>query len=53
MKELLLFLADAEKFPDPESWPMWNNLPTFAIFMMGKFKNQVQDNKYDVLTRIE
>jgi len=29
-----------------------DNLPTFASFVDGKFKNQVQTNKYDVLKEL-
>tara|TARA_R110000765_G_scaffold158415_1_gene261973 strand:+ start:3991 stop:4155 length:165 start_codon:yes stop_codon:yes gene_type:complete len=34
-------IADAEKFPDSRKLANVNNLPTFASFERGKFKNQV------------
>ncbi|SHI98805.1 Thioredoxin [Arenibacter nanhaiticus] len=42
-------LADAEKFPESRKLANVDNLPTFATFTDGEFKNQVQTNKYDVL----
>ncbi len=41
--------ADAERFPKSRKLAKVDNLPTFAIFMDGECKNQVQTNKYDVL----
>ncbi len=45
-------IADAEKFPESRKLANVNNLPTFASFTDGKFKNQVQTNKYDVLKEL-
>ena len=42
-------IADAEKFPESRKLANVNNLPTFASFEQGIFKNQVQTNKYDLL----
>ncbi len=42
-------IADAEKFPESRKLANVDNLPTFAVFSNGEFKNQVQTNKYDVL----
>lgn len=42
-------LADAEKFPESRKLANVNNLPTFAAFVDGKFVNQVQTNKAEVL----
>ncbi len=42
-------LADAEQFPESRKLAKVDNLPTFATFVDGEFKNQVQTNKYDVL----
>lgn len=45
-------IADAEKFPEARKMAKVDNLPTFASFVDGKFKNQVQTNKYDVLKEL-
>ena len=42
-------VADAEKFPESRKLATVDNLPTFATFKNGEFKNQVQTNKFDVL----
>lgn len=42
-------LVDAEKFPQSRQLANVNNLPTFAVFEGGEFKNQIQTNKADVL----
>ncbi len=42
-------LVDAEKFPESRGLANVDNLPTFATFVDGTLKNQVQTNKYDVL----
>ena len=45
-------MADAEKFPESRKLATVDNLPTFATFKNGKFKNQVQTNKFDVLKEL-
>ncbi|MEO9893960.1 thioredoxin family protein [Aurantibacter sp.] len=45
-------LVDAEKFPESRKMANVDNLPTFASFTKGTFKNQVQTNKYDVLKEL-
>ena len=45
-------LADAEKFPESRKLANVDNLPTFAAFVNGEIKNQVQTNKYDVLKEL-
>ena len=45
-------IADAEKFPESRSLADVSNLPTFATFVDGKFVNQVQTNKFDVLKEL-
>ena len=45
-------IADAEKFPESRKLATVNNLPTFATFKNGEFKNQVQTNKFDVLKEL-
>ena len=42
-------IADAEKFPESRKLANVDNLPTFATFKDGKFVNQVQTNKFEVL----
>ncbi len=42
-------IADAEKFPESRKLATVDNLPTFATFKNGKFVNQVQTNKFEVL----
>ena len=42
-------MADAEKFPESRKLATVDNLPTFATFKNGEFKNQVQTNKFDIL----
>ena len=48
-EDVLFVYVDAEKFPDSRKLADVSNLPTFASFSNGQFKNQVQTNKYDVL----
>ncbi|NKI27631.1 thioredoxin family protein [Arenibacter sp. 6A1] len=48
-EDITFVLADAEKFPESRKLANVDNLPTFATFTDGEFKNQVQTNKYDVL----
>lgn len=43
-------IADAEKFPNSRKLATVDNLPTFATFKNGTFVNQVQTNKFEVLT---
>lgn len=45
-------IADAEKFPESRQLATVDNLPTFATFVDGKFVNQVQTNKFDVLKEL-
>ena len=45
-------MADAEKFPESRKLATVDNLPTFATFKNGKFKGQVQTNKFDVLKEL-
>jgi len=42
-------IADAEKFPESRKLADVSNLPTFATFVDGKFVNQTQTNKFEVL----
>ena len=45
-------IADAEKFPESRTLADVSNLPTFATFVDGKFVNQTQTNKFDVLKEL-
>ncbi len=45
-------IADAEKFPESRKLATVDNLPTFATFVDGKFVNQTQTNKFDVLKEL-
>ncbi len=46
---LKFVLVDAEKFPESRKMANVDNLPTFATFKDGKFVNQVQTNKFELL----
>ncbi|GGH01378.1 thiol reductase thioredoxin [Polaribacter pacificus] len=48
-EQMLFVIADAEKFPESRKLADVSNLPTFATFVDGTFKNQTQTNKFDVL----
>ncbi|SMC51322.1 thioredoxin family protein [Cellulophaga tyrosinoxydans] len=48
-ENITFVIADAENFPESRKLANVDNLPTFASFSNGSFKNQVQTNKYDVL----
>ncbi len=48
-ENMVFIMADAEKFPESRQLATVDNLPTFATFVDGKFVNQVQTNKFDVL----
>ncbi|WP_439130570.1 thioredoxin family protein [Polaribacter sp.] len=45
-------IVDAEKFPESRKLADVSNLPTFATFVAGKKKNQVQTNKFDMLKEL-
>ncbi|MGG8497048.1 thioredoxin family protein [Tenacibaculum sp. TC6] len=49
---VLFIVADAEKFPESRKLANVDNLPTFATFVDGKFVNQVQTNKFEVLREL-
>ncbi|WP_420601975.1 thioredoxin family protein [Flagellimonas sp.] len=48
-EDVTFVLVDAEKFPASRGLANVDNLPTFAAFVDGTLKTQVQTNKYDVL----
>ncbi|WP_397446108.1 thioredoxin family protein [Polaribacter sp. R77954] len=45
-------IVDAEKFPESRKLADVSNLPTFATFVGGEKKNQVQTNKFDILKEL-
>ena len=45
-------MVDAEKYPESRKLATVNNLPTFATFVNGEFKNQVQTNKFESLKEL-
>ncbi|AFU70210.1 protein disulfide isomerase thioredoxin [Psychroflexus torquis ATCC 700755] len=45
-------IVDAEKFPESRKLATVDNLPTFATFKNGEFKNQVQTNKFESLKEL-
>ncbi|KGL60367.1 Thioredoxin [Polaribacter sp. Hel1_33_78] len=48
-EDVAFVIVDAEKFPESRKLADVSNLPTFATFVDGKFLNQTQTNKFDVL----
>ncbi|WP_452229096.1 MULTISPECIES: thioredoxin family protein [unclassified Lacinutrix] len=52
LENITFVIADAEKFPESRKLATVDNLPTFATFKDGKFVNQVQTNKLDVLKEL-
>ena len=51
-EDVVFVIADAEKFPESRKLATVDNLPTFATFVAGKFVNQTQTNKFDVLKEL-
>ncbi|NVK53114.1 MAG: thioredoxin family protein [Flavobacteriaceae bacterium] len=51
-EDMVFVIADAEKFPESRKLADVSNLPTFATFVDGKFVNQTQTNKFDVLKEL-
>ena len=51
-EEMVFVLVDAEKNPNSRKLAQVDNLPTFATFIDGKLKNQVQTNKFEVLKKL-
>ncbi len=52
LENITFIIADAEKFPESRQLATVDNLPTFATFKDGKFVNQTQTNKFDVLKEL-
>jgi thiol-disulfide isomerase/thioredoxin len=51
-ENITFVMVDAEKFPESRKLADVSNLPTFATFEGGSFKNQTQTNKFDVLKEL-
>ncbi len=51
-EDIVFVIVDAEKFPESRKMATVDNLPTFATFKDGSFKNQVQTNKFDILKEL-
>ncbi|MFK8060077.1 MAG: thioredoxin family protein [Polaribacter sp.] len=51
-EDAVFVIVDAEKFPESRKLADVSNLPTFATFVDGKFVNQTQTNKFDVLKEL-
>ena len=51
-EDVVFIIADAEKFPESRQLATVDNLPTFATFVDGKFVNQTQTNKFEVLKEL-
>jgi thiol-disulfide isomerase/thioredoxin len=50
-EEAAFVIVDAEKFPKSRQLAKVTNLPTFAYFEGGAFKDQVQTNKIESLKK--
>ncbi len=46
---ITFLIVDSEKYPESRKLADVSNLPTFATFVDGKFVNQTQTNKGEVL----
>ncbi len=51
-EDVSFLVVDAEKYPESRKLASVNNLPTFATFVDGKFVNQTQTNKFEVLKEL-
>ena len=51
-ENITFVIVDAEKFPESRNLADVSNLPTFATFEAGSFKNQTQTNKFEVLKKL-
>ena len=52
LENITFVIADAEKFPESRQLATVDTLLTFATFNDGKFVNQTQTNKFDVLKEL-
>lgn len=51
-EDITFVIADAENFVESRKLADVSNLPTFATFVDGKFVNQSQTNKAEVLNEL-
>ncbi|SDH02193.1 Thiol-disulfide isomerase or thioredoxin [Psychroflexus sediminis] len=51
-EDIPFIMVDAEKYPESRKLANVDNLPTFATFVSGEFKNQVQTNKFESLKEL-
>lgn len=51
-ESMTFVIADAEKFAESRKLATVDNLPTFATFKNGRFINQVQTNKFELLKEL-
>lgn len=51
-ENIAFVIVDSEKFPESRKLADVSNLPTFATFEGGSFKNQTQTNKFEVLKEL-
>ncbi|MCH2044871.1 MAG: thioredoxin family protein [Saprospiraceae bacterium] len=51
-EEITFVMVDAEKNPESRKLAQVDNLPTFATFVDGKLKGQVQTNKFEILKKL-
>lgn len=51
-EDIPFLIVDAEKYPESRKLANVDNLPTFATFKNGEFKNQVQTNKFESLKEL-
>jgi len=51
-EDIPFIMVDAEKYPESRKLANVDNLPTFATFKNGEFKNQVQTNKFESLKEL-
>jgi len=51
-EDMAFVLVDAENSPESRKLANVSNLPTFAIFVRGKLRNETQTNKAEVLTAL-
>lgn len=51
-EEVALVYVDAEKFPESRKMAQVDNLPTFAAFVDGTLKRQIQTNQVESLKEL-
>lgn len=51
-EDIPFYYVDAEKLPESRKMATVDNLPTFAVFVNGTLKNQIQGNKAEIITEL-